>query len=212
MQETIWDISPPIDTDTPVWPGDTPVGIERVWRMEAGSPVNVARLTCSPHTGAHADAPLHYDAQGAAIGRVPLSPYLGRCRVILDQMAQGAGTVGESVINATVRALFDETLVGIRESPRVLCEISDDVYRAQLRLHHPGRGTDQEIERAPAGQELLEAGPVLGPGRLEALRGQQLRGGLQILVLVPGPSQLPGRPRLAVRRQGDGRPRGRRLP
>lgn len=82
MQETIWDISPPIDTDTPVWPGDTPVGIERVWRMEAGSPLNVARLTCSPHTGAHADAPLHYDAQGAAIGRVPLTPYLGRCRVI----------------------------------------------------------------------------------------------------------------------------------
>lgn len=82
MQETIWDISPPIEASTPVWPGDTPVGIERVWRMEAGSPVNVARLTCSPHTGAHADAPLHYDAEGAAIGHVPLAPYLGPCRVI----------------------------------------------------------------------------------------------------------------------------------
>ncbi|MBU6489060.1 MAG: arylformamidase [Burkholderiales bacterium] len=82
MQETIWDISPPIGADTPVWPGDTPVGVERVWRMEAGSPVNVARLTCSPHTGAHADAPLHYDAHGAAIGAVPLDPYLGPCRVI----------------------------------------------------------------------------------------------------------------------------------
>jgi arylformamidase len=82
MQETIWDISPPIEPGTPVWPGDTPVRIERVWRMEAGSPVNVGRLTCSPHTGAHADAPLHYDAEGAAIGQVPLTPYLGRCRVV----------------------------------------------------------------------------------------------------------------------------------
>jgi arylformamidase len=82
MQETIWDISPPIEPGTAVWPGDTPVGIERVWRMEAGSPVNVGRLTCSPHTGAHADAPLHYDAEGAAIGQVPLTPYLGRCRVV----------------------------------------------------------------------------------------------------------------------------------
>ncbi len=80
--ETLWDISPSIDTSTPVWPGDTAVGIERVWKMEAGSPVNVARLTLSPHTGAHADAPLHYDAAGAAIGAVPLAPYLGRCRVI----------------------------------------------------------------------------------------------------------------------------------
>ncbi|ALL62925.1 Kynurenine formamidase [Paraburkholderia caribensis MBA4] len=80
--DTLWDITPAVDTATPVWPGDTPVGIERVWRMEAGSPVNVARLTISPHTGAHTDAPLHYDADGAAIGAVPLDAYLGRCRVI----------------------------------------------------------------------------------------------------------------------------------
>jgi arylformamidase len=50
--------------------------------MEAGSPVNVARITLSPHTGAHADAPLHYDAEGAPIGEVALDTYLGRCRVI----------------------------------------------------------------------------------------------------------------------------------
>ncbi|TDV34811.1 kynurenine formamidase [Paraburkholderia caballeronis] len=78
----IWDISPAIDPATPVWPGDTPVGIERVWRIEAGSPVNVARVTLSPHTGSHADAPLHYDAHGAPIGAVPLDAYLGPCRVI----------------------------------------------------------------------------------------------------------------------------------
>jgi arylformamidase len=78
----LWDISPPIRPETPVWPGDTPVGVERVWRMEAGSPVNVGRLTLSPHTGAHADAPLHYDAEGAPIGEVALDTYLGPCRVI----------------------------------------------------------------------------------------------------------------------------------
>ena len=80
--DDIWDISPPLGPGTPVWPGDTPVGIERVWRMEAGSPVNVARLTLSPHTGAHADAPLHYDEHGAPIGAVALHAYLGPCRVI----------------------------------------------------------------------------------------------------------------------------------
>jgi arylformamidase len=79
---TLWDISPAITPATPVWPGDTPVGIERVWRMEHGSPVNVGRLTLSPHTGAHADAPLHYDAAGMAIGAVPLDTYLGPCRVL----------------------------------------------------------------------------------------------------------------------------------
>jgi arylformamidase len=79
---TLWDITPAVGPATPVWPGDTPVGIERVWRIEAGSPVNVARLTLSPHTGAHTDAPLHYDMAGAGIGEVGLEPYLGRCRVI----------------------------------------------------------------------------------------------------------------------------------
>ncbi|MFT0173108.1 arylformamidase [Paraburkholderia mimosarum] len=78
----IKDISPPIRPETPVWPGDTPVGVERVWRMEAGSPVNVARVTLSPHTGAHTDAPLHYDAEGAPIGAVALETYIGPCRVI----------------------------------------------------------------------------------------------------------------------------------
>ncbi|MBU9598007.1 arylformamidase [Burkholderia multivorans] len=78
----LWDISPAIAPGMPVWPGDTPVGIERVWRMDQGSPVNVGRMTLSPHTGAHVDAPLHYDNAGAAIGDVPLDVYLGPCRVI----------------------------------------------------------------------------------------------------------------------------------
>ncbi|WP_250452209.1 arylformamidase [Caballeronia sp. ATUFL_M2_KS44] len=79
---TLLDISAPVAMGTPVWPGDTPVNIERVWRMEAGSPVNVGRVTLSPHTGTHADAPLHYDAGGAAIGAVDLDTYIGACRVV----------------------------------------------------------------------------------------------------------------------------------
>ncbi|WP_119157683.1 arylformamidase [Caldimonas tepidiphila] len=78
----LWDISPPLSTDTPVWPGDTPFRQEPAWTMGPGCPVNVARITLSPHFGAHADAPLHYAADGAPIGAVPLDAYLGPCRVI----------------------------------------------------------------------------------------------------------------------------------
>ena len=52
------------------------------WSITADCPVNVSTLTLSPHTGAHADAPLHYDPKGAAIGAVDLLAYLGPCRVI----------------------------------------------------------------------------------------------------------------------------------
>jgi arylformamidase len=44
--------------------------------------VNVGRITLSPHTGAHVDAPLHYSADGAAIGAVALEVYIGPCRVL----------------------------------------------------------------------------------------------------------------------------------
>lgn len=78
----LWDISPPVQAGTPVFPGDTAFAQAWAARIGPGCPVNVSTLTLSPHTGAHADAPLHYDDAGAAIGAVDLQPYLGRCRVV----------------------------------------------------------------------------------------------------------------------------------
>jgi arylformamidase len=78
----IWDISPPVAPGSPVFPGDTAYGQEWSATLAPGCPVNVSRITLSPHVGAHADAPLHYDAEGASIGNVDLEPYLGPCRVI----------------------------------------------------------------------------------------------------------------------------------
>ena len=68
---------------------------------------------------------------------------VGRCRAILEQMAQGAGTVGEGVTACTVGELLDEALVGIRETPRVLREHTEDVARSPLRL--PPRAVSQAL-------------------------------------------------------------------
>ena len=78
----LWDISPPVHAGSPVFPGDARYAQGWSARIGPGCPVNVATLTLSPHTGAHADAPLHYDEAGAAIGAVDLAPYIGGCRVI----------------------------------------------------------------------------------------------------------------------------------
>jgi arylformamidase len=78
----LWDISPPVGPASPVFPGDTPYSQSWVATLGPGCPVNVGQLTLSPHTGAHADAPLHYDADGAPIGAVDLDAFLGPCRVI----------------------------------------------------------------------------------------------------------------------------------
>ena len=78
----LWDISPSVSALSPVFPGDTAYAQQWATRIAPGCPVNVSAITLSPHIGAHADAPLHYDDTGAAIGAVALEPYLGRCRVI----------------------------------------------------------------------------------------------------------------------------------
>ena len=80
--QRLWDISPPVHAGSPVFPGDAAFERHWSWTITPDCPVNVSTLTLSPHTGAHADAPLHYDPAGAAIGDVDLAPYLGRCRVI----------------------------------------------------------------------------------------------------------------------------------
>lgn len=80
--QNLWDISPPVAPGSPVFPGDTPYQQQWTANISPGCPVNVSALTLSPHVGAHADAPLHYDPQGQSIGAVDLSPYLGPCRVI----------------------------------------------------------------------------------------------------------------------------------
>lgn len=78
----IWDISPPVHAGAPVFPGDTLYSQQWSATIGPGCPVNVSAITLSPHVGAHADAPLHYDAEGAAIGAVSLEAFLGPCRVI----------------------------------------------------------------------------------------------------------------------------------
>lgn len=92
MPRQIWDISPAIHPQAPVFPGDTPYSQQWCATIGPGCPVNVSAITLSPHVGAHADAPLHYDAGGASIGHVDLDAFLGPCRVI---HAMGCGPLIE---------------------------------------------------------------------------------------------------------------------
>ncbi|MDZ4137495.1 MAG: arylformamidase [Erythrobacter sp.] len=88
MNRRLWDISQPLRPGLPVWPGDTAFAQAGTWQMAQGSPVNVSAITMSTHSGAHADAPLHYAGNAPDIASVDLAPYLGEC-VLVD--VRGAG-------------------------------------------------------------------------------------------------------------------------
>jgi arylformamidase len=109
----LYDISQTLRPGMPVWPGDTPYAAERTWALSPDCPVNVSRLTLSTHTGAHADAPLHYDPHGKDSAATDLDAYLGPCLVV---DARGAGPV-----------LRWEALAGALETcpPRVLLRTFD---------------------------------------------------------------------------------------
>lgn len=107
MARRIWDISQRLHPGLPVWPGDTAFQQAQTWQIGAGTPVNVSALTMSTHSGAHADAPLHYDAGGADIAAVALEPYIGECLVADARGSKSEIAVGDLPhLHSADRVLF----------------------------------------------------------------------------------------------------------
>jgi arylformamidase len=84
------DISPPLRVGMGVFPGDAAYQVSQTFVIGPGCPVNVGSIAMSTHCGAHADAPLHYDARGASIDKLKLDDFIGPARVI---DARGAGAL-----------------------------------------------------------------------------------------------------------------------
>lgn len=103
----IHDITRPILSGMPVWPGDTPAEFAFSNTKAAGYSANVGRLRLSLHCGTHADAPYHYNDAGLKIDEVPADTYLGPARVVDIR--------GHTAITTALLAAHD-----FKETPRVL--------------------------------------------------------------------------------------------
>jgi arylformamidase len=79
---TVIDISRPIYSGMPVWPGDTDARFDIVATIAGGAVVNIGALKISIHTGTHVDAPWHYSDVGETIDCVAPDAYVGPARVI----------------------------------------------------------------------------------------------------------------------------------
>lgn len=168
----LWDISAPVHASTPVFPGDTPY--QQHWGATIGPncPVNVSAITLSPHVGTHADAPLHYDPVGAAIGSVPLDAFIGPCRVI---HAIGVAPLVEwRHLEHAVADLPPRVLV------RTYARMPVDAWDAQLTAFAP-----ETVERlADAGVRLIGIDTAsIDPAESKTLDSHQVirRRGLRVL-------------------------------
>ena len=76
------DISLPLSSRLPTWPGNTAFQLEPVARIAEGAPANVSRLVSGTHSGTHVDAPRHFLDQGRAVDELSLHELIGPCAVV----------------------------------------------------------------------------------------------------------------------------------
>lgn len=76
------DISINLSSDTPEWPGDTPFVCGWTQTLSGGASVNLSTITCSPHVGTHADAPLHVRDGWPGSHELPLEAFYGPAIVV----------------------------------------------------------------------------------------------------------------------------------
>ena len=75
------DISLPLCSRTPVWPGSTEFELTFEKRLDAGDDCNNTRMACDTHTGTHIDAPSHFIAGGRTVDDLSLDILIGPATV-----------------------------------------------------------------------------------------------------------------------------------
>jgi arylformamidase len=122
----IFDVSAPVRTGMPVYPGDPEVRLERVRESPA-----VSRLDFGVHTGTHVDAPLHFIDEGAGTDQLPLDVLIGPCevvaatgtaeRVLIKNAPELDGAAAQALVDQGVRLVgVDRMSVGDEEAHRTL--------------------------------------------------------------------------------------------
>ena len=110
----IYDITRSLTPETAVWPGDTPFTQRWTSRIDQGSSVNLSAATFSLHAGTHADAPLHFLAEGAGIESVPLDRFIGPAWVV--EVEQAAEAIKPEHVQASEMADVRRVLFKTRSS------------------------------------------------------------------------------------------------
>ncbi|MFC4410917.1 arylformamidase [Chungangia koreensis] len=92
MSEWI-DITQPLYTGMPSWPGDTPFEFGLSAAKAENGVVNIGKFTTTTHIGTHVDAPFHFDDEGKRIADLDIHLYIGRT-MLLD--VTGNSSVGRT--------------------------------------------------------------------------------------------------------------------
>ncbi|NET41049.1 cyclase family protein [Okeania sp. SIO2B3] len=77
----IIDISVPLQSQMPVWPGSVGFQLLPTMRLDAGDIANVSQLITDIHVGTHVDAPWHFLTEGNTVEHLALDDLIGPAAV-----------------------------------------------------------------------------------------------------------------------------------
>ena len=112
----IYDITTPLNSETPVYPGDPPVRIDRLSDVARGDEFTLSRISMSLHAGTHVDAPSHFMPGAANADAIGLDVLIGPA-VLVD--IPTAGPITPVVLDAlSLRPETTRLLLRTPDSPR----------------------------------------------------------------------------------------------
>ena len=82
MNVRIYDISPKLNSKTPVFPEDVSFSRHLHRNFDQGKNHSLSSIETTLHIGAHVDAPSHFHPKGKSVEKLSLEPFLGSCQVI----------------------------------------------------------------------------------------------------------------------------------
>lgn len=110
----IYDVTVPLYTELPTWPGDPSVEIHD-WRTLAnGDGANISLLHFGAHSATHVDAPAHFIEGAAKVEALPLDALIGEAEVI--EVPEERLVIDEQFVAANCAAGTERVLFKTRNS------------------------------------------------------------------------------------------------
>jgi arylformamidase len=110
----IYDVSVPISSATPIYPGDPAIEINDWSRLANGDSANVSILNFGLHSGTHIDAPAHFIDGGAKVDSISLQRLVGKATVIaVDERLEA---IDENFVSGNCSGRHERILFKTRNS------------------------------------------------------------------------------------------------
>ncbi len=94
----IYDVSLPLSSATPTYPGDPGIEIKQWRALARGDAANVSLINFGMHSGTHVDAPAHFIAGGARVESLSLESLIGEAEVV--EVGNDVRVIDESFVVA----------------------------------------------------------------------------------------------------------------